>query len=78
MAQDFQDITGQLIKKIVGITNTVERELAQLLRDNAPPELKAAIDATETQAGTIMHGPSVPAEAMAQDGVDDLLDSLGF
>jgi chemotaxis protein CheZ len=79
MAQDFQDITGQLIKKIVVITNTVERELAQLLRDNAPPEVKAAIEASEhQQPAAIMHGPSMPAEAMAQDGVDDLLASLGF
>ncbi|HEX8957995.1 MAG TPA: protein phosphatase CheZ, partial [Burkholderiaceae bacterium] len=31
MAQDFQDITGQLIKKIVTITQAAERELAQLL-----------------------------------------------
>ncbi|HEY6772718.1 MAG TPA: protein phosphatase CheZ, partial [Oxalicibacterium sp.] len=38
MAQDFQDITGQLIKKIVGITHKAESELAQLLRDNAPAE----------------------------------------
>jgi len=35
MAQDFQDITGQLIKKVVNITKTVESELATLLRDNA-------------------------------------------
>jgi chemotaxis protein CheZ len=37
MAQDFQDITGQLIKKVVKITQTVENDLAQLLRDSAPP-----------------------------------------
>ena len=78
MAQDFQDITGQLIKKIVAITNTAEHELAQLLRDNAPPELKAVIEAAEHQPTVTLHGPSAPAEAMAQDGVDDLLDSLGF
>lgn len=78
MAQDFQDITGQLIKKIVTITNTVEQELAQLLRDNAPPEVKAAIASAEAKQEDLMHGPSVPAAAMAQDGVDDLLASLGF
>src|SRR6185369_7633459 len=31
MAQDFQDITSQLIKKVVAITKKVETELAQLL-----------------------------------------------
>jgi len=76
MAQDFQDITGQLIKKIVGITAAAERELAQLLRDNAPPEVKAQIDADKP--ATLMNGPSVGGTAMAQDDVDDLLDSLGF
>ena len=53
-----------------------ERELAQLLRDNAPPEVKAQIDADKP--ATLMNGPSVGGTAMAQDDVDDLLDSLGF
>lgn len=76
MAQDFQDITGQLIKKIVGITNTVERELTQLLRDNAPPEVKAAM--AEHKPEELMQGPSTPGNAMAQDDVDSLLADLGF
>ncbi|TFV95232.1 protein phosphatase CheZ [Oxalobacteraceae bacterium OM1] len=86
MAQDFQDITGQLIKKIVGITNTVERELAQLLRDNAPPEVKAQLAAAaeqqqqqhQQQPAELMQGPSAPGTAMAQDDVDSLLADLGF
>ncbi len=76
MAQDFQDITGQLIKKIVNITSTAERELAQLLRDNAPPEVKAAM--AESKPAELMSGPSAPSEAMAQDDVDSLLADLGF
>ena len=76
MAQDFQDITGQLIKKIVNITNRVENELAQLLRDNAPPEVKAAI--AEHKPVDLMQGPSAPGAAMAQDDVDSLLADLGF
>jgi chemotaxis protein CheZ len=40
MAQDFQDLTGQLIKKVVAINKAVEHELAQILLDNAPTELK--------------------------------------
>lgn len=74
MAQDFQDITGQLIKKVVAITKTVEQELAQLLRDNAPPAVKEKLASVQDLA----HGPSMPAEAMAQDSVDDLLADLGF
>jgi chemotaxis protein CheZ len=76
MAQDFQDITGQLIKKIVSITSTAERELAQLLRDNAPPEVKAAI--AEHKPEDLMQGPAAPGTAMAQDDVDSLLADLGF
>ncbi len=78
MAQDFQDITGQLIKKIVVITHTAEKELAQLLRDNAPAELKIAMQPAEPKPVELMNGPSVDGAAMAQDGVDDLLESLGF
>jgi chemotaxis protein CheZ len=77
MAQDFQDITGQLIKKIVVITSQAEHELAQLLRDNAPPEVKAAL-AAENKPEEIMSGPSAPGTAMAQDAVDNLLADLGF
>ena len=78
MAQDFQDITGQLIKKIVIITHTAEKELAQLLRDNAPAELKAAMHSAEPKEVELMNGPALQGAAMAQDGVDDLLESLGF
>ena len=75
MAQDFQDITGQLIKKIVTITQKVEGELAQLLRDNAPPTPKK--EAQETQAD-LMQGPAAVGVAMEQDDVDSLLAGLGF
>jgi chemotaxis protein CheZ len=75
MAQDFQDITGQLIKKIVTITHKAETELAQLLRDNAPPEVKAAVEHKPVE---LMNGPSAPTIAMVQDDVDSLLADLGF
>jgi chemotaxis protein CheZ len=71
MAQDFQDLTGQLIKKVLIITQAVEHELAQILIDNAPIELKE-------KAIELMAGPSVPNTALEQDDVDNLLDSLGF
>ncbi|MET0963487.1 MAG: protein phosphatase CheZ [Noviherbaspirillum sp.] len=75
MAQDFQDITGQIIKKVVAITQKLERELAQLLIDNAPhphahKEKEKVVD--------LMAGPAVPTSAMAQNDVDDLLADLGF
>ncbi len=71
MAQDFQDLTGQLIKKVVAINKRVERELAQILLDNAPADLR-------DKAVELMEGPSVPNAALEQDDVDNLLESLGF
>jgi chemotaxis protein CheZ len=71
MAQDFQDITGQLIKKIVAITQKVENELAQILRDNAPPEL-----VNKEKPQELMQGPT--QTALVQDDVDSLLEGLGF
>jgi chemotaxis protein CheZ len=78
MAQDFQDITGQLIKKVVKITQAVEGELAQLLRDNAPPDLKEKLAQKQAVPEPLMQGPSVPQAALNQDNVDDLLADLGF
>ncbi|AVR97989.1 protein phosphatase CheZ [Pseudoduganella armeniaca] len=78
MAQDFQDITGQLIKKVVTITKTVEQELAQLLKDNAPADKRERIAQKEVEKVELMSGPSAPTVALSQDSVDDLLADLGF
>jgi chemotaxis protein CheZ len=79
MAQDFQDITGQLIKKVVIITKAVESELAQILRDNAPAETREKLAQKQAAAPQpLMQGPSVPDVALDQDNVDDLLAELGF
>lgn len=75
MAQDFQDITGQIIKKVVNITQKLERELAQLLVDNAPQKSK---EKEKEKVVDLLAGPAVPASAMAQTDVDDLLADLGF
>jgi chemotaxis protein CheZ len=74
MAQDFQDITGQLIKKVVAITKAVETDLAQLLRDNAPPAVREKLNKPQP----LMQGPSAPSVALDQNNVDDLLADLGF
>lgn len=71
MAQDFQDLTGQIIKKVVAITKTIEQDLAQLLLDNAPAAVK-------DKHVDLMSGPSIPSTALAQNDVDDLLADLGF
>ncbi|HEY0847029.1 MAG TPA: protein phosphatase CheZ [Noviherbaspirillum sp.] len=77
MAQDFQDLTGQVIKKVTEIAHDIEQQLVQLLVDYAPPEMRR-----EAGAG-LMNGPQINpdgcADVVANQGqVDDLLESLGF
>lgn len=76
MAQDFQDLTGQVIKKMMDVIKDMETQLLQLLIDNAPPEKRA-----EAPTG-LLNGPQTrPGHVDAVDNqsqVDDLLASLGF
>jgi chemotaxis protein CheZ len=77
MAQDFQDLTGQVIKKIIEVTQHMEQQLLSMLLENAPPTVKA-----EFQTG-LLNGPVINAKGRTdvltnQDQVDDLLESLGF
>ncbi|GAA0221993.1 protein phosphatase CheZ [Castellaniella daejeonensis] len=76
MAQDFQDLTGQVIMKMLGVIGAIETELVQVLIDNVPQEKRE-----ETK--TLLNGPVVNAAGKNdvvtnQDQVDDLLASLGF
>lgn len=71
MAQDFQDLTGQIIKKVVGVTQGIEQDLARLLLDNAPAPVKE-------KHVELMAGPSAIGVALVQGDVDDLLADLGF
>lgn len=77
MAQDFQDLTGQVIKKVVDLAQRMESELLQVLIEAMPQEMKA-----EAPEG-LMNGPAINAAGRAdvvanQEQVDDLLESLGF
>ncbi|MEW6761777.1 MAG: protein phosphatase CheZ [Pseudomonadota bacterium] len=77
MAQDFQDLTGQVIGRITGIAQNLEKQLVQVLIDFAPSEIKREID------NGLLNGPQInpegKSEVVADQGqVDDLLDSLGF
>jgi len=77
MAQDFQDLTGQVIRKISELAHGLEQQLVQLLIDYAPTEVRR-----ESQHG-LLNGPQInpvnKSDVVAdQSQVDDLLDSLGF
>lgn len=77
MAQDFQDLTGQVIKKVIELAQQVENQLLQLLIDSTPANKRSEVDAG------LLNGPVVNAEGRSdvvtsQQQVDDLLESLGF
>lgn len=76
MAQDFQDLTGQVIKKVTELAQNLEVQLVQMLIDFSPADIKR--DAGEG----LLNGPQINPNASNvvadQEQVDDLLDSLGF
>lgn len=76
MAQDFQDLTGQVIMKMLNVVGAIETELVQVLIDNVPAEKRV-------EASSLVNGPQVSPQGRvdvvtSQDQVDDLLSSLGF
>ncbi|MGA7594524.1 MAG: protein phosphatase CheZ [Gallionella sp.] len=77
MAQDFQDLTGQVIKKITAVTKEMEQQLLALLVENAPASVKADLNAGLLN-GPVINPASRTDTVSSQDQVDDLLDSLGF
>lgn len=75
MSQDFQDLSGQVIKKVIEIINRTESQLLQLLTESAPEHVVAAVAAA---SGASLQGPMTPDKALKQNDVDDLLASMGF
>ena len=77
LAQDFQDLTGQVIKKVVEVVQGMETQLLSVLIEAMPEQRKA-----EAPEG-LLNGPVITAEGRSdvvtsQAQVDDLLESLGF
>ncbi|KAF1047619.1 protein phosphatase CheZ [Xylophilus sp.] len=83
MAQDFHDLTGQVIARVVNLAATIEEQLVQLLIQTAPPHAQPAVQQVVEQQQPALAGPVVDPENTAdvvtsQSQVDDLLASLGF
>lgn len=77
MAQDFHDLTGQVVTKVVALASDLEDSLVKLLVQAAPPEQAEKVEST------LLNGPVVSFEGRTdvvknQSEVDDLLASLGF
>jgi len=77
MAQDFHDLTGQVVAKVVTLANDLEDSLVKLLISVVPEGVREQVDPS------VLNGPVVNAEGRTdvvsdQGEVDDLLASLGF
>ena len=77
LSQDFHDLTGQVVAKVVTLANDLEDSLVKLLVSVVPPEQREKVDPS------ILQGPVVNTEGRTdvvtnQGEVDDLLASLGF
>jgi chemotaxis protein CheZ len=75
MAQDFQDLTGQVIKKVMDVTQSLEQQLLALLVHHAPPSVQ--LD-TSLLNGPVINAAGRTDVVTSQAQVDDLLESLGF
>jgi chemotaxis protein CheZ len=91
MAQDFQDLTGQVIKKMMEVVRGLEFQLLQVVLDNVPQEHTREeyqrrmdeLQQTETdKQQNFLNGPQVRSGEVdvmdSQSQVDDLLAELGF
>ena len=85
MAQDFQDITGQVIRRVIQLVEDVEKNLIELLKIFGKEEerRKAATSTPDKKNAGVAEGPIIDADQRddvvgGQDEVDDLLSSLGF
>lgn len=84
LAQDYQDITGQMIKQVVSMVQEIEEKLVRLVAisgglnpaDN--PKQDAKTSAGEVAEGPQLHRSEADDVATSQNDVDDLLASLGF
>jgi chemotaxis protein CheZ len=77
MAQDFHDLTGQVISRVVALTSTIEEQLVKLLIQTAPAT-PVAPEPSKALNGPVVNPEGNQDVVTDQSQVDDLLASLGF
>jgi len=77
MAQDFHDLTGQVVAKVVELANDLEDSLVKLLVSVVPPDQREKVDPNVLN-GPVVNGQGRTDVVTNQGEVDDLLASLGF
>jgi chemotaxis protein CheZ len=83
MAQDFQDITGQIITRVITLVSDLETSLVKLIKDSGGLLAEGGTTEKTKSEREKLDGPQVPGvesegAVSGQDEVDDLLSSLGF
>ena len=78
MAQDFHDLTGQVIARVVQRAGQIEEQLLALLLQSAPASQAVAEPPPGELAGPVVNAEGRTDVVSDQAGVDDLLASLGF
>jgi len=86
MAQDYQDLTGQILRRVIELVREVEESLIGLLTAFGQSSMMVAAEAKPAKSKPKAHeaeGPIIDAAerddvVSGQDDVDDLLSSLGF
>ncbi|WP_026375582.1 protein phosphatase CheZ [Aestuariibacter salexigens] len=84
MAQGYQDLTGQVIRRVIELVKEVEDSLVNMLTMFGEPEVSEKTHKSSKKTDTVeAEGPIIDAEGRddvvtGQDDVDDLLSSLGF
>jgi chemotaxis protein CheZ len=77
MAQDFHDLTGQVIRRVVTLAQSLEEQLVKLLIETSPAGQRPRQDQLKLE-GPVVAPESRDDVVSDQKGVDDLLASLGF
>ncbi len=84
MAQSYQDLTGQIIQRVITLVQDVEQNLVGLLQLGIETGHTQQTAEASAEADRIGHGPAIPQggksneRCESQDDVDDLLSTLGF
>jgi chemotaxis protein CheZ len=77
LAQDFHDLTGQVVARVVQVAATIEEQLLALLLESAPAG-KPGQDHVLAPQGPVVNPEGRTDVVTSQAQVDDLLASLGF
>jgi chemotaxis protein CheZ len=78
LAQDFHDLTGQVVAKVVTLATDLEDSLLKLLVQVVPPEQRDKVVEAQGLQGPVVEADSRSDVVKDQTEVDDLLASLGF